>query len=104
MLRETTGRPGPGQRWILDRGLREGGPSTPPFWHTPEESCKGLGSVTLKYKHSTTNRTRTVTADLVTVAPSRAWPGDLKNKQSTHTSLEDTGTIHFNFYTSIWST
>ncbi len=38
----------PGQRWILDEGLLGGGPSRSPFWRTPEESCKGLGSVTLK--------------------------------------------------------
>jgi hypothetical protein len=25
-----------------------GGPSRSPFWRTPEESCKGLGSVILK--------------------------------------------------------
>ena len=37
----------PGQRWILDGGLRGGGPGRS-FWRTPEESCKGLGSVTLK--------------------------------------------------------
>ena len=38
------GRP-PGRRWILDRG---GVPSRSPFWRTPEESCKGLGSLSLK--------------------------------------------------------
>ena len=37
----------PGQRGILGAGLR-GGPSRSPFWRTPEESCKGLGSVSLK--------------------------------------------------------
>jgi hypothetical protein len=41
------GRP-PGHRWILDEGLRGGGPSRSPFWRMPEESCKGLGSVSLK--------------------------------------------------------
>jgi len=30
-----------------------GGPSRPPFWRKLEESCKGLGSVTLKNKQST---------------------------------------------------
>jgi len=43
----------PGQQWILGEGLRGGGPSRSPFWRTPEESCKGLGSVTLKKKQST---------------------------------------------------
>jgi len=38
----------PGQRWILDAGLRGGGPSRLPFWGTLEESCNGLGSVSLK--------------------------------------------------------
>jgi len=37
----------------LDGGLREGGPSRSPVWRTPKESCKGLGSVTSKTKHST---------------------------------------------------
>ncbi len=45
----------PGQRWILDGGLRGRGPGRPPFWRTLEESCKGLGSLKyyLKNKHST---------------------------------------------------
>jgi hypothetical protein len=43
----------PGQQWIPGEGLRGGVPSRSPFWRTPEESCKGLGSVTLKNKHST---------------------------------------------------
>jgi hypothetical protein len=39
----------PGRRGILDEGLvRGGGPGRSPFWRTPKESCKGLGSVTLK--------------------------------------------------------
>jgi hypothetical protein len=39
----------PGQRWILGQGLRVGpGPGRPHFWRTLEESCEGLGSVTLK--------------------------------------------------------
>ena len=38
----------PGQRWILDGGLRGGVPGRPPFWRTPEESCTGLGSVSFK--------------------------------------------------------
>ena len=33
-----------------------GGPGRPPFWRTLEESCKGLGSVTLKIN---TQHTRT---------------------------------------------
>jgi hypothetical protein len=38
----------------MDSGsLRGGGPSRSPFWRTPEESCKGLGSVSLKNKNST---------------------------------------------------
>ena len=28
-----------GRRWILERGLRVGGPGTPPFWRTREELC-----------------------------------------------------------------
>jgi hypothetical protein len=36
-----------GQRWIVDGGLRGGGPGRSPFWRTPKESCKGLGSVSL---------------------------------------------------------
>ena len=36
----------PGQRWILDAGLRWGGPGRPPFWRTPKEFHKGIGSVT----------------------------------------------------------
>ena len=38
----------PGQRWILGQGLWVGGSGRSPCWRTPEESCKGLGSVTLK--------------------------------------------------------
>jgi len=38
----------PGQQWILGQGLRGGGPGRSPVWRTPEESCKGLGSVSLK--------------------------------------------------------
>ena len=29
-------------------GTTGGGPSRSPFWRTPKESCKGLGSVTFK--------------------------------------------------------
>jgi hypothetical protein len=29
----------PGQRWILEGGLRVGGPGKPPFWRTLEEFC-----------------------------------------------------------------
>jgi hypothetical protein len=29
-------------------GTTGGGPIRSPFWRTPEESCKGLGSVSLK--------------------------------------------------------
>jgi hypothetical protein len=44
----------PGQQWILGEGLRGGGPSRPPFWRTPKESCKGLvSSVTFRNKQST---------------------------------------------------
>ena len=56
------GRVGPGQRWILEAGLRVGGPGTPPFWRA-EGALYGteLGSVTFKrisffcfpIKHST---------------------------------------------------
>ena len=52
---ESRHRP-PGQRWILDGGLRGGGPSRSPFWRTLVESCQGLGSVTLK-KTLNTHRT-----------------------------------------------
>ena len=38
----------PGSRWILGQGLRGGGPGRPLCWRTMEESCKGLGSVSLK--------------------------------------------------------
>ena len=38
----------PGQQWILGEGLRGGDPGKPPCWRTLEESCKGLGSVSLK--------------------------------------------------------
>jgi hypothetical protein len=43
----------PGRRWILGRGLRGGGPGRPPCWRTLKESCKGLGSVSLKNKQPT---------------------------------------------------
>ena len=47
----------PGQRGILGGGLPREGPGRPPFWRTPEESCKGLGSVTFKIN---TQHTHTV--------------------------------------------
>jgi hypothetical protein len=28
-----------GRRWILEAGLRVGGPGTPPFWRTRDEFC-----------------------------------------------------------------
>ena len=48
------GRP-PGRRWILGRGLRGGGPGRPPCWRTLKESCKGLGSVSLKINNQHTH-------------------------------------------------
>jgi hypothetical protein len=50
--RSAVGRPS-GQRWILEGGLRVGGPGRSPFWRTPKEfctvrNCTELGSVTLK--------------------------------------------------------
>jgi hypothetical protein len=38
-------------QYTLQRG---GGPGRPPFWRTLEESCKGLGSVTLKINNQHT--------------------------------------------------
>ena len=44
-------------------GLRGGGPGKPPFWRTLEESCKGLGSVSLKINNQHTHtHTHTVLA------------------------------------------
>jgi hypothetical protein len=34
-----------------------GNPSRSPFWRTPEESCKGLGSMSFENKHSTHTHT-----------------------------------------------
>jgi len=36
--------------WILDRGLRGGGPARgrSPFWRTPKESCHGKVSLSLR--------------------------------------------------------
>jgi hypothetical protein len=36
VTKESQHRP-PGQRWILEEGLRAGGPGTPPFWRTWNE-------------------------------------------------------------------
>ena len=44
-----------GRRWILDGGLRGGGPGKPPCWRMLEESCKGLGSVSLKVNNQHTH-------------------------------------------------
>jgi hypothetical protein len=44
--------------WILDEGLRGGGPSRSPFWRTPEDSCKGLGSVSFKINTQHTHRSQ----------------------------------------------
>jgi hypothetical protein len=58
-----------------------GGPSRPPFWRTLKESCKGLGSVSLKI-----NTQHTQAALLAHAGESRkGLIGDLKNKHSTHT-------------------
>ena len=60
------GRP-PGQRWILGRGLRVGGPGKPPFWRTLKEFCKGLPRLgDLQNKHSTSqSHTRAITESIV---------------------------------------
>ena len=50
----TVGRLGVDGFWIRDYG---GGPGRPPCWRTLEESCKGLGSVSLKINnHHTLGR------------------------------------------------
>ena len=46
------------QPGILGGGLRGGGPGRSPFWRTLEESCKGLGSVTLKINTQQTHDLR----------------------------------------------
>jgi hypothetical protein len=40
--------------WMGDYGPG-GGPGRPPCWRTLKESCKGLGSVSLKINHQPTN-------------------------------------------------
>ena len=47
----TVGRLGVDGFWIRDYG--GGGPGRPPCWRTLKESCKGLGSVSLKNKQLT---------------------------------------------------
>ena len=47
----TVGRLGVDGFWIRDYG--GGGPGRPPCWRTLKESCKGLGSVSLKNKQPT---------------------------------------------------
>jgi len=47
----TVGRLGVDGFWVRDYG--GGGPGKPPCWRTLEESCKGLGSVSLKNKQPT---------------------------------------------------
>jgi hypothetical protein len=39
---------------VTDGGLRGGGPGRPPCWRTLKESCKGLGSVSLKINNQHT--------------------------------------------------
>ena len=48
----TVGRLGVDGFWVGDYG--GGGPCRPPFWRTLEESCKGLGSVTLQINNQHT--------------------------------------------------
>jgi hypothetical protein len=48
----TVGRVGVDGFWIGDYG--GGGPGRPPCWRTLEESCKGLGSVSLKINNQHT--------------------------------------------------
>ena len=48
----TVGRLGVDGFWIRDYG---GGPGKPPCWRTLEESCKGLGSVSLKINNQHTH-------------------------------------------------
>ena len=50
----------PGRRWILDGGLRGGGPGRSPCWRTLKESCKGLGSVSLKINNQHTHTKTTL--------------------------------------------
>jgi hypothetical protein len=45
----TVGRPDVDGFWMGDYG--GGGPGKPPCWRTLKESCKGLGSVSLKINH-----------------------------------------------------
>ena len=49
----TVGRLGVDGFWIGDYG---GGPGKPPCWRTLKESCKGLGSVSLKINNQHTHR------------------------------------------------
>ena len=55
--RRLTLNPSSGSRLILGQGLRGRGPGRPPCWRTLEESCKGLGSVSLKNKQPTHTHT-----------------------------------------------
>jgi hypothetical protein len=48
----TVGRPGVDGFWVRDYG--GGGPGKPPCWRTLKESCKGLGSVSLKINNQHT--------------------------------------------------
>ena len=48
----TVGHLGVNGFWVGDY-VRGGGPGRPPCWRTLEESCKGLGSVSLQNKQPT---------------------------------------------------
>ena len=52
----TVGRLGVDGFWVGDYG--GGGPGRPPCWRTLEESCKGLGSVSLKINNQHTHTPR----------------------------------------------
>jgi len=55
----TVGRLGVNGFWVRDYG--GGGPGRPPCWRTLEESCKGLGSVSLKINNQHTHLALPVT-------------------------------------------
>ena len=52
----TVGRLGVDGFWVGDYG--GGGPGRPPCWRTLKESCKGLGSVSLKINNQQTHTPR----------------------------------------------
>ena len=54
--REAAAAAGAHSKRILGRGLRVRGQGRSPFWRTPKEFCKGLGSVALQSTQSINNR------------------------------------------------